>query len=200
VEREDANSPQKRSPPHPSSIFADETTSGPDFDNRTQAFDYIEPRALYDDESPSLLTTYDEPVRRIIEDMREQRMSLCQSLRQYVFVHRTIIEGSLIIVDEEKAAVRKLKKAQLSGDNFHRGSRSPPRGPFVESRTGRTTPYTHKGKRNASPTELIREDKSGDLAMPKRPSLKWRRSSNLPEYSDVSSSSLPWPPNTVPSK
>ncbi|KAI0073817.1 hypothetical protein K474DRAFT_1567419, partial [Panus rudis PR-1116 ss-1] len=28
----------------------------------------------------------------VIEDMREQRMSLCQSLRQYVFVHRAIIE------------------------------------------------------------------------------------------------------------
>ncbi|OSX68094.1 hypothetical protein POSPLADRAFT_1108046, partial [Postia placenta MAD-698-R-SB12] len=32
------------------------------------------------------------PIRRVIEDMREQRMSLCQSLRQYVFVHRAIIE------------------------------------------------------------------------------------------------------------
>ena len=29
-------------------------------------------------------------------------MSLCQSLRQYVFVHRAIIEGSLKIVDEER--------------------------------------------------------------------------------------------------
>ena len=29
-------------------------------------------------------------------------MSLCQSLRQYVFVHRAIIEGALMIVDEEK--------------------------------------------------------------------------------------------------
>ena len=32
--------------------------------------------------------------------MREQRMSLCQTLRQYVFVHLAILEGSLDIVDE----------------------------------------------------------------------------------------------------
>ncbi|TFK83992.1 hypothetical protein K466DRAFT_528028 [Polyporus arcularius HHB13444] len=61
-----------------------------------------EPRRLHDDTSPPLLSTYNEPIRRVIEDMREQRMSLCQSLRQYVFVHRAIIEGALMIVDEEK--------------------------------------------------------------------------------------------------
>ena len=61
-----------------------------------------EPRRLHDDTSPPLLSTYDEPIRRVVEDMREQRMSLCQSLRQYVFVHRAIIEGALRIVDEEK--------------------------------------------------------------------------------------------------
>jgi hypothetical protein len=38
----------------------------------------------------------------MLEDMREQRMSLCQSLRQYVFVHRAIVEGALDIVDEER--------------------------------------------------------------------------------------------------
>ncbi|CDO69835.1 hypothetical protein BN946_scf184803.g33 [Trametes cinnabarina] len=64
--------------------------------------DLKEPRKLHDDSSPPLLSTYDEPIRRVIEDMREQRMSLCQSLRQYVFVHRAIIEGALMIVDEEK--------------------------------------------------------------------------------------------------
>lgn len=70
------------------------------------SFDYIEPRRLHDDTSPPLLSAYDEPVRRVIEDMREQRMSLCQSLRQYVFVHRAIIEGALRIVDEESRRER----------------------------------------------------------------------------------------------
>ena len=60
-----------------------------------------EPRKLHGDASPPLLSSYDEPIRRVVEDMREQRMSLCQSLRQYVFVHRAIIEGALMIVDEE---------------------------------------------------------------------------------------------------
>ena len=68
----------------------------------TSTFEYPQPRPLHDDSSPPLLSTYDEPIRRVIEDMREQRMSLCQSLRQYVFVHRAIIEGALVIVDEER--------------------------------------------------------------------------------------------------
>ncbi|KAH9920557.1 uncharacterized protein BXZ73DRAFT_104682 [Epithele typhae] len=66
-----------------------------------------DPRKLHSDSSPPLLSTYDEPIRRVIEDMREQRMSLCQSLRQYVFVHRAIIEGSLMVVDEEKRQAKR---------------------------------------------------------------------------------------------
>lgn len=67
------------------------------------AFDYTLPRRLHDDRhSPVLLSTLDEPIHRVIEDMREQRMSLCQSLRQYVFVHRAVIEGVLTLVDEER--------------------------------------------------------------------------------------------------
>ncbi|ETW87664.1 hypothetical protein HETIRDRAFT_448126 [Heterobasidion irregulare TC 32-1] len=68
------------------------------------AFDYAVPRRLHDGKSaPTLLSTLDEPIRRVVEDMREQRMSLCQSLRQYVFVHRAVIEGALRMVDEERA-------------------------------------------------------------------------------------------------
>lgn len=68
------------------------------------AFDYAVPRRLHDGKSaPALLSTLDEPIRRVVEDMREQRMSLCQSLRQYVFVHRAVIEGALRMVDEERA-------------------------------------------------------------------------------------------------
>lgn len=75
------------------------------------AFDYTRPRRLHDDRrSPALLSTLDEPIHRVIEDMREQRMSLCQSLRQYVFVHRAVIEGVLMFVDEERAICGKTWK------------------------------------------------------------------------------------------
>ncbi|KAI0770943.1 hypothetical protein BD413DRAFT_613474 [Trametes elegans] len=79
-----------------------------------------EPRKLHDDSSPPLLSTYDEPIKRVIEDMREQRMSLCQSLRQYVFVHRAIIEGALMIVDEEKK-----RKADEETKQGTQGSEAP---------------------------------------------------------------------------
>jgi len=205
VEVEEANSPPKRSPLHSSAIVADEAPSGPDPDNHTQAFDYTDPRPLYDDESPSLLTTYDEPVRRIVEDMREQRMSLCQSLRQYVFVHRAIIEGSLMIVDEEKATVRRQRKAQVVIDGDEQAL-APEEivGPSIAIAS--TAPVSNRGKRNASPTELIREDKSGDLALSKRPSIKRKQRSdeNLTESSDAAAiASFPlnlWPPTTAPSK
>jgi len=68
-------------------------------------FDYTLPRMLHDDHAaPLMLSRLDEPIRRVIEDMREQRMSLCQSLRQYVFVHRAVLEGALALVDEERRA------------------------------------------------------------------------------------------------
>ncbi|KIY45293.1 hypothetical protein FISHEDRAFT_28133, partial [Fistulina hepatica ATCC 64428] len=53
------------------------------------------PRALHSDLSPKVLSEFQDPILEVIQDMREQRMSLCQSLRQYVFVHAAVIEGAL---------------------------------------------------------------------------------------------------------
>lgn len=82
----------------------------------SRVFDYAQPRPLHQDLSPPLLSSYNEPIRRVIEDMREQRMSLCQSLRQYVFVYRAVIEGALMIVDEER---ERGKRGRSSPDAAH---------------------------------------------------------------------------------
>ena len=84
-----------------------------------RVYDYAQPRPLHQDLSPPLLSSYNEPIRRVIEDMREQRMSLCQSLRQYVFVYRAVIEGALVIVDEE----REREKRGRSSPNAAHGSK-----------------------------------------------------------------------------
>ncbi|KAH7104335.1 protein-tyrosine phosphatase-like protein [Auriculariales sp. MPI-PUGE-AT-0066] len=68
----------------------------------SSAFDYAPPR-VGSAESPAELHTFDEPVLEILGDMRKQRMSLCQSLRQYVFVHQAIIEGTFALLDEQKS-------------------------------------------------------------------------------------------------
>jgi tyrosine-protein phosphatase 2/3 len=90
------------SPPNASDPYYSQSQSQSD-QHSPPAFDYTRPRRLHDDRrSPALLSTLEEPIHRVIEDMREQRMSLCQSLRQYVFVHRAVIEGVLMLVDEER--------------------------------------------------------------------------------------------------
>ncbi|KAH9177017.1 hypothetical protein EDB89DRAFT_2065200 [Lactarius sanguifluus] len=92
----------EESPPNNSDPYYSQSQSQSE-QHSPPAFDYTRPRRLHDDRhSPILLSTLDEPIHRVIEDMREQRMSLCQSLRQYVFVHRAVIEGVLILMDEER--------------------------------------------------------------------------------------------------
>lgn len=81
-----------------------------------------------DSSTPSPLSEIDEPIRQVLEDMRLQRMSLCQSLRQYVFVHLAIIEGSLAILDEVKAELA------ASGDSEHSDHNN-----MFEARTRRTS-------------------------------------------------------------
>ncbi|GBE78664.1 hypothetical protein SCP_0115550 [Sparassis crispa] len=196
--------------------------------HRGRAFDHAQPRKLHEDTSPPLLSTYNEPIRRVVEDMREQRMSLCQSLRQYVFVHRAVIEGALMIVDEEKGGKGgkagesaiparghggfgiaagadppgRGKKAEEVGpvdvgqDSHepvsepvhgvrlgHLGS-SFPLGEELQHLSSHVMPSTVETtlvmppsspirvKRGASPTELQKEDTSGEVALTKRPSIK----------------------------
>lgn len=89
--------PSTQATPSQSTTPAPETSS-------FHVADYKVPRMLHRDDSPPPLSSFSDPIQEVLEDMREQRMSLCQSLRQYVFAHRAIIEGALEIVDEERSA------------------------------------------------------------------------------------------------
>lgn len=167
---------------------------------RGSTVDYKEPRRLHDLNSPALLSSFEEPIWEVVQDMREQRMSLCQSLRQYVFVHAAIIEGALLIVDEERKREQETEvvvgvSATKSHSVVGRASSSflnedcptpsvtvaPPLVPSVvrPSLTMSTNPSeismastSSTGKRGASPTELLKEGKKGEVLLSKRPSIK----------------------------
>jgi tyrosine-protein phosphatase 2/3 len=152
-------------------------------DQPTKSFDYKEPRTLHEDFAPPLLTSFDNPIWEVVQDMREQRMSLCQSLRQYVFVHAAIIEGALMVVDEEKEIAdgliprnpsplhksysREVVGSRSSSTSSHRHAHYPYMNDAATISSAAST-----GKRGASPTELLKEDKQGDVMLSKRPSIK----------------------------
>ncbi|KAF7310464.1 hypothetical protein HMN09_00588800 [Mycena chlorophos] len=134
--------------------------------------DYKQPRSLHTHNGPApvLLSTLENPISEVLQDMRTQRMSLCQSLRQYVFVHAAIIEGALMVADEERARARVALR-------LPRTVASRPRLVLDDVHSSPTT-----GKRLASPTELPKEDKKGEIALSKRPSIK-RKQESSDEYS-----------------
>jgi len=105
-------------------------------------------------------------VWQVVQDMREQRMSLCQTLRQYVFVHAAVIEGALMVVDEEQEAAAG-KRSLVTGRGSPTSSRS------SGSHFGSSP---SKGKRGASPTELLKKDRKGEVSLAKRPSTKRKQS------------------------
>jgi protein-tyrosine phosphatase len=130
---------------------------------------------LHADCSPTALSTYEEPVWQVIHDMREQRMSLCQSLRQYVFVHAALIEGALMIVDEERGVSEKGSTLGSGSSTISAGTRP---SPGISTNAGSQSNLTPSvGKRGASPTELLKKDKKGQLSLAKRPSMKRKQSS-----------------------
>jgi protein-tyrosine phosphatase len=149
---------------------------------RVTTVDYKEPRPLHGYFSPVALTTYEEPIWQVVQDMREQRMSLCQSLRQYVFVHAAIIEGALMVVDEENERLRKGGKEEVG----KKGKRQRIKSGVTNSDCSAPTQNSSgsaMGKRGASPTELLKKDKTGEVSLSKRPSVKrpqQNRSGQLP--------------------
>ncbi|KAJ6569574.1 hypothetical protein B0H19DRAFT_1257200 [Mycena capillaripes] len=146
------------------------------------AVDYKEPRVLHGRRSarPVRLSAFEDPIWEVVQDMREQRMSLCQSLRQYVFVHAAIIEGSLMVVDEERARAGVAWRSPQSVRRGGVGPRPPRPTLFLVP-----SPTSSTGKRLASPTELPKEDKKGEIALSKRPSIK-RKQASTDEYSYAS--------------
>ncbi|KAJ6573948.1 hypothetical protein DFH09DRAFT_1456484 [Mycena vulgaris] len=151
------------------SVNADEQAGAPD----ARHVDYMAPRALHGRAAavPVRLSALEDPIWEVLQDMREQRMSLCQSLRQYVFVHAAIIEGALMVVDEERARAGAAWRVPR------------PQRPTLflvpSDETQSTTSST--GKRLASPTELPKEDKKGEIVLSKRPSIK-RKQASADEY------------------
>jgi hypothetical protein len=115
---------------------------------------------LHTSTAPLTLSSFSEPIRAVIEDAREQRMSLCQSLRQYVFVHQAIVEGALAIVDELRAAEAGSESAQA--DVSMSTLQAPPS----------MRPNKAKRRRSTMDADVIREDSKGAVSLSKRPSIK----------------------------
>ena len=150
---------------------SDEPISSPD-DPQVSIVNYKEPRPLHANCSPPPLSMYEEPVWQVVHDMREQRMSLCQSLRQYVFVHAALIEGALMIVDEEREASEKESPLGTGSSVINGGTgRNTAISTDAVSQISRTP-----SKRGPSPTELLKKDKKGELSLAKRLSVKRKKS------------------------
>ena len=195
ISRSDSHShPNSKWSPPPDSASSPVLRYTPDglVDNtfRATTVDYKEPRALHGESSPLALSTCEEPIWEVVQDMREQRMSLCQSLRQYVFVHAAVIEGALMIVDDERerdaSGVEKDAgldaKTSSGAGTVHAvvpiagggGSKSAatPIRPLVTLHTSDSSTTSSTGKRGASPTELLKEGMKGEVLLSKRPSVK----------------------------
>ncbi|WVQ99484.1 hypothetical protein IAU59_006619 [Kwoniella sp. CBS 9459] len=150
--------------------------------------------------TPSPITEMANPVPAVLEGMRVQRMSLVQSLRQYLFVHRAIITNYLHMLDEERqvdpsigigsSSVRPSPSPVHSSSGTGTGTNSSSlvtvASGSTASNSGGTDDEAHV-KRRASPTELEIEAERGIAAgggvlggvkgsgLSKRPSFKKMR-------------------------
>lgn len=97
--------PERLGSPMYSHLAPAQVSSGP-----ATTVDYKKPRPLHSTTTPVDLSSLEEPICEVVQDVREQRMSLCQSLRQYVFVHAAILEGALMIVDEEGELMKERER------------------------------------------------------------------------------------------
>jgi hypothetical protein len=140
--------------------------------------------------------------------MREQRMSLCQSLRQYVFVHAAVIEGVLMIVDDERerdaSGVEKDAgldaKTSLGVGTVHAvvpitdgsGSKSAvmPIQPLVTLHTSDSLMTSSMGKHSVSPTELLKEGRKGEVLLLKWLRVKWLQQSGDCAVGTIQTASL----------
>ena len=113
-----ASVPERLNSPITSQVAS---SARPSAGHGSAATDLKPPRPLHGMVTLPPLSSFDNPIYEIIQDMRKQRMSLCQSLRQYIFVHAAILEGALMIVDEERQKEGKRKRAGETG-GFERGS------------------------------------------------------------------------------
>lgn len=105
-----------------SSLSTSKKTPSTPLPSDIRAFDFVQPPATSDDLIGAVgsrnLLQVDDAIQVVLEAMREQRMSLCQTLRQYVFAHRAIIEGALEIIDEIETKDKSRGKQNLSQSTF----------------------------------------------------------------------------------
>lgn len=112
---------------------------------------------------PTPISEIQEPVQAILEDMRQQRMSLCQTLRQYVFAYRVVIQGILDMVDEERGRESghdDHKKRQASPTELHGGLSKRP------SVKQSSRPSRQRAERPAPPSPATPSSVPGSIGSP----------------------------------
>lgn len=139
---------------------------------------------------PTPLSSMKEPILEVLQAMRVQRMSLVQSLRQYLFVHRAIIAHYLAMVDEESRRPDSFHTHASSNDTNTSFSTAP-----TSATPGVSGDDESSFKRKSSSTDLqpqmdVRvqlhteldslrsESRDGAVNLAKRASFKKRRAAN----------------------